>query len=150
MLNDNSSCDCPSLNLHWLGLQVQQEQQEWHRMHQQLQQYLAAAGIHATQQQLFWALSIVRSRAFAAPFLAAPLSTVPKLFLAVQLMVLLAGIAQGPAAAAVSEVAGAAIAAVTAFTLLQQSKSSQQQHALCPLLDLFNHDSDVQVHMYMC
>lgn len=131
-----------ALSLTGAVLQVQQQKQEWAALARQLDRYLAAAGI--TEQQLFWALSIARSRAFAAPYAAAPLSTAPKLFGAAQVVAAAAWLAQGAGGAWAAELLGAAAAAALGFTLLQQ-RETQQQHVMCPLLDMFNHDGQEQV-----
>uniref|UniRef100_A0A383VDZ6 SET domain-containing protein n=1 Tax=Tetradesmus obliquus TaxID=3088 RepID=A0A383VDZ6_TETOB len=122
--------------------QVQQQRQQWAGLAQQLQPALSAARI--TQQQLLWALSVTRSRAFAAPYAAAPLSLAPKALAAAQVVAAAAWLAAGPAAAAGVELLGVAAAAGAWFTLQQQLQSQQQQHAICPLLDFFNHDGREQ------
>lgn len=128
---------------HCCYLQVQQQRQQWAGLAQQLQPALSAARI--TQQQLLWALSVTRSRAFAAPYAAAPLSLAPKALAAAQVVAAAAWLAAGPAAAAGVELLGVAAAAGAWFTLQQQLQSQQQQHAICPLLDFFNHDGREQV-----
>ncbi|KAF8058076.1 hypothetical protein HT031_005736 [Scenedesmus sp. PABB004] len=60
--------------------QVRAQRAEWDALGRQLAPYLRAAGL--APEQLTWALSVVRSRTFAAPFAAAPLSAAPKLFAA--------------------------------------------------------------------
>jgi hypothetical protein len=132
----------PSCCLQCCYMQVKQQQAEWSGLAQQLQPFLSAAGL--TQQQLLWALSVTRSRAFAAPYAAAPLSLAPKAFASAQVVAAVAWLAAGPAAAVGVEVLGAAAAAGAWFTL-QQQLQSQQQHAICPLLDFFNHDGREQV-----
>ncbi|KAF6250640.1 hypothetical protein COO60DRAFT_1646404 [Scenedesmus sp. NREL 46B-D3] len=94
-------------------------------------------------EQLLWALSVTRSRAFAAPYAAAPLSVAPKAFAAAQVLAAAAWLAAGPAAAAGVQLLGAA-AAGGAWFALQQQLQTQQQHAICPLLDFFNHDGREQ------
>jgi hypothetical protein len=94
------------------SLQVQQQQQDWAVLQQQVAPYLASAGL--STEQLYWALSITRSRTFAAPYSSNPFSK--------QL----------------------------GWLSKQFSQQQQQQHVMCPLLDLFNHRGDVQVWMCNC
>lgn len=96
-----------------------------------------------------WALSLARSRAFAAPYTPAPLSTAPKVAVVAQVLAAAAYLAAGVGAAAGIEVAGLAAAAGVWYWLSQQSQT-QQQHALCPLLDMFNHSGDEQVRGCRC
>jgi hypothetical protein len=121
---------------------VEQQRIEWSGIAQKLQPFLSSAGL--TQQQLLWALSVTRSRAFAAPYAAAPLSTAPKALAAASVLAAAAWLAAGTAAAVGVEVLGAAAAAGVWFAL-QQQLQTQQQHAICPLLDFFNHDGREQV-----
>lgn len=123
-------------------LQVQQQQQAWTQLEQQLQPHLSAAGL--TADQFTWALSLARSRAFAAPYAPAPLSTAPKVALATQIIAAAAYLAVGQAAAVTAELLGVSAAAGVWYWLSQQAQT-QQQHALCPLLDMFNHSGTEQV-----
>jgi hypothetical protein len=88
-------------------LQVQQQQQDWAALQQQVAPYLPAAGL--STQQLHWALAITRSRTFAAPYSSNPFG------------------------------------AQMGWLNKQAAQQHQQQHVMCPLLDLFNHRGDVQV-----
>ena len=139
----NVVCRSGAAASHCCCLQVQQQQKEWAGLAQQLQPALSAARI--TPQQLLWALSVTRSRAFAAPYATAPLSLAPKALAAAQVVAAAAWLAAGPAAAVGVELLGVAAAAGAWFTLQQQLQSQQQQHAICPLLDFFNHDGREQV-----
>lgn len=89
-------------------VQVQQQQQDWAELQQQVAPYLSKAGLGADQLQ--WALSVTRSRTFAAPYASNPF--------------------------------GAQLG-----WLSRQAGQQQQQHVLCPLLDLFNHSGGVQVRL---
>eukprot|EP00878_Enallax_costatus_P019938 GHUV01021053.1.p1 GENE.GHUV01021053.1~~GHUV01021053.1.p1 ORF type:complete len:380 (+),score=103.11 GHUV01021053.1:21-1160(+) len=121
--------------------QVQQQQEEWAQLARQLHPHLSAAGI--STDQFFWALSLARSRAFAAPYTPAPLSVAPKAALAAQVAAAVSYLASGAATAAVVEVLGLSAAGGVWLWLTQQSQT-QQQHALCPLLDMFNHSGQEQ------
>lgn len=94
-------------------VQVQQQQKDWQALQDQLTPYLDAAGI--SREQLMWALTVTRSRTFAAPYS-------PSTF----------GIQLGW----LNNKAGGGGG---------QQQDQQQQHVMCPLLDLFNHRGDVQV-----
>jgi hypothetical protein len=60
-------CNLPNCSLVSLcPAQVQQQQQDWAALQQQVAPYLTAAGI--STEQLQWALCITRSRTFAAPY----------------------------------------------------------------------------------
>jgi hypothetical protein len=91
-------------------LQVQQQQADWAALQQQVAPYLSATGL--SSQQLFWALSVTRSRTFAAPYSSNPFGAQLGWF---------------------QKQAG------------KQEAPQQQQHVMCPLLDLFNCSGDVQV-----
>lgn len=94
---------------------MQQQQADWAALLQQVAPYLSAAGF--STQQLYWALSITRSRTFAAPYSSNPF---------------------GAQLGWLQKQAG------------QQQQPPQQQHVMCPLLDLFNHRGDVQVCVCAC
>jgi hypothetical protein len=91
-------------------VQVQQQRREWAELQQQVAPYLSQAGVGA--DQLKWALSVTRSRTFAAPYVSNPF--------------------------------GAQLG-----WLSRQAGQQQQQHVLCPLLDLFNHSGEVQVRQQL-
>jgi hypothetical protein len=125
--------------------QVQEQRAEWAALELKLKGHLDATGTSA--EQLRWALSIVRSRAFAAPYVPVPLSVAPKLLAT-------ATVASAAVTAAAGTAAGAGVialgtaAAAGLYAWLMRSAATQEQHALCPLMDLFNHDGRQQVHSH--
>jgi hypothetical protein len=119
--------------------QVEAEQAEWARCHGLLKPLLASMGL--TGADLDWALCCVSSRSFAGPYAGTPLRN--RLIGAAALQAAAAAVAlavHSTAAAAALDVAGlAALAAWTARDF--QQAASLQLHAMCPLIDLFNHSS---------
>lgn len=122
-----------------LATQVAAEQAEWARCRTLLQPLLRAKGL--SPDDVSWALACVSSRSFAGPYTSTPIRT--KLTAAAVLQVAAAAVfllAHTTAGAAALDVAGlAALAALTAKDL--QQAQEVQLHAMCPVIDLFNHSS---------
>jgi hypothetical protein len=122
-----------------LATQVAAEQAEWARCRTLLQPLLQARGL--SPDDLSWALACVSSRSFAGPYTSTPIRT--KIKAAAALQVAAAAVflfAHTTAGAAALDVAGlAALAALTAKDL--QQAQEVQLHAMCPVIDLFNHSS---------
>jgi hypothetical protein len=118
---------------------VEAEQAEWSRCHGLLAPLLAGKGL--SKADLDWALCCVSSRSFAGPYAGTPLRGRLAAAAALQAAAAVAALAaHSSTAAAALDVAGlAALAALAARDL--QRAASLQLHAMCPLIDLFNHSS---------
>jgi hypothetical protein len=122
---------------------VQQQQQDWQHWGSQLEPtVLKAAAV--TRSDFLSTLTIVRSRAFAAPYISWPLSAFVPVAAALQALAAVAWLAVGMGAGAGVEVVGLAGVAAAASSSLKAAQD-KEQHALCPLIDMFNHDSKVEV-----
>ena len=134
----------PPLLFDWplFTLQVRQQQKEWQDWCTQLSATLKPAGI--PQSSFLSALSIIRSRTFAAPYIPWPLSAFVPIAAALQVIAAAAGVAVGVGAAVGVELVGVAGLAAAASSSVKKAQE-EEQHALCPLVDMFNHDSRVEV-----
>jgi hypothetical protein len=127
--------------------QVEAQRAEWDALHSRFAPHLPPGA--ASPEAWRWALSIVRSRSFAAPDLPLPLGRVAAAAAAAQAGVLAAGAAAGAAAAGGAEAvvllaaAGAAALASNAAASAggDGGGASPARRVMCPLIDLFNHSS---------
>lgn len=122
--------------------QVLDQRSSLQSLYQQLTPYLSQHGIN--KQQFTWAVTIVRSRTFVAPLLQQPLSTYAKVVAALQVALVAAGLLSSSSMAAAFEVGGLLAVVGAAVAALQQAKGSEQ-HAMCPLIDMINHNTSEQV-----
>lgn len=117
-------------------LQVKEQQRNWAALYEQVSKaQLSMAPI--TQQELYWAISCVRSRSFSGPYIGSTLSDRLRLGGLVALLVLtnqLTGLAD------LQQSLSAAIA-VFVFNLMYELilSRSLKQYAMCPVVDLLNH-----------
>ncbi len=117
-------------------LQVKEQQRNWAALYEQVSKaQLSMAPI--TQQELYWAISCVRSRSFSGPYIGSTLSDRLRLGGLVVLLVLtnqLTGLAD------LQQSLSAAIA-VFVFNLMYELilSRSLKQYAMCPVVDLLNH-----------
>lgn len=116
---------------------------EWAALYEKLERWLRQQGV-TSQQQWFHALALARSRTFAAPATPLPLARLALPAAALQLAVVAAAVTASVQAAVGLEVAGAA-ALAGAVAWVRKAAETQQQYALCPLIDLINHTSSCQV-----
>ncbi|GFR52570.1 hypothetical protein Agub_g15162, partial [Astrephomene gubernaculifera] len=141
----------------YLEEKILAEEREWAQLYDTLAPHLASRRL--SRQDLFWALACVRSRTFAGPHLPTP----PAVKLAAGAVAALvvastvAGLAQGVDVAAgggsTATVAVAAAAAVAAglgvpvawqgaeVRRAQEGGVGTELFAMCPFIDMFNHDS---------
>jgi hypothetical protein len=117
-------------------MQVKEQQRTWASLYEQVSKaQLSLAPI--TQQELYWAMSCVRSRSFSGPYIGSTLSDRLRLGGLVGLLVLfntLTGLAD------LQQSLSAAIA-VFVFNLMYELilSRSLKQYAMCPVVDLLNH-----------
>ncbi|GLC36601.1 hypothetical protein PLESTB_000254700 [Pleodorina starrii] len=123
--------------------QVKEQQREWQQLYDELVRTGTPAGAQPpSREDFFWAMSCVRSRTFSGPYIGSTLQD------RLRTAALVAALAVGNTALGLADpqkTLSAAIA-VLLFNVLYELilSRSLKQYAICPLIDLFNHNSAVQ------
>lgn len=127
--------------------QVKQQKNEWAQQYSKLQAALQA-GAAVSKDEFFWALISVRSRAFSGPYIGSTLTdrfrtAILVAFLGVTNVLL--GISD--LQKTLSAVSGAFIFNILYEIILSRSL---KQYAMCPMIDLMNHSSQVRAPSATC
>lgn len=127
-------------------VQVKEQKREWQQLYDEMVQSSTKAGLQPpSQEDFFWAMSCVRSRTFSGPYIGSTLQD------RIRTAGLVAVLAVGNTALGLAdpEKTLSAAIAVLLFNVLYELilSRSLKQYAICPLIDLFNHSSAVQVKL---
>lgn len=106
----------------------------------------ALTALRCSDDDLLWALALVRSRSFAAPCFPTPASVKLAAAGALQVAAACLAVGSGDAAAALPPLELLALGAPLAWLLWElRVASTVTQYSVCPFIDFFNHSSDSKV-----